>query len=366
MLPRMNEPPAEFLNHVQAIPGYMAQNLSEADTRVHLIDPVLRILGYTTVGDVRREVPVPATREFIDYELYAAGKAQAIIEAKAVRLPVTDAASAQCVQYASILGVRWCLVTNGVTWAIYNAHAAGPLSEKRVTLVRLDGPEDELAEAWEVLQLFSRESLANANPLNRLLAERVVADELANPDSQAVLALRRAVRSRFNERIAGGAVVEIIDRLMRKGRRGTPVPVAPSTPMAVPAPPPPPPGPPGAAGSTGLSSAAGTQKERGQRRTVRLVLKPDGSMVTIGDLVKAGLLTAGQPLHLKSEKHSGEGIVRADGIEVNGTLYPSASAACNAITKSTMSGWHYWFADGVPLVDLRAEFIRRLGGTVPE
>jgi hypothetical protein len=361
----MNEPPAEFLNHVQAIPGYMAQNLSEADTRVHLIDPLLRILGYTTVGDVRREVPVPATRELIDYELYAAGKAQAIIEAKAVRLPVTDAASAQCVQYASIRGVRWCLVTNGVAWAIYNAHAAGPLSEKRVTLVRLDGSEDDLAEAWEVLQLFSRESLANANSLNRLLAECVVADELANPNSQAVLELQKAVKSRFNEEIAGGAVVEIIDKLMRKRRRGPLVPAAPSAAVAAPTPSPPV-GLPGAARSTGPSSAAGTQQERERRRTVRFVLKPDGSWVTIADLVEAGLLVPGQTLEVKTRSHSVQGIVRADGIEVKGILYPSPTAALQAATNSPIDAWNRWLAQGRPLADLRAEFIRRVGGTVPE
>ena len=358
MLPRMNEPPAEFLNHVQSLATYAAQNLSEADTRVYLIDPVLRILGYTTVGDLRREVPVPATREFIDYELYAGGKAQAILEAKAVRLPVTDAAAAQCVQYASILGVRWCLVTNGVTWAIYNAHAAGALPEKRVATVRLDGTEDEVQEAWEVLRLFSRDSLASANPLSRLLAERVVADELSNPESQAIQALRRAVRSRFGERISGQAVVEIIDKLMGRTRRSGIAANGPG-PQAKPDAPAPP------QGSSAPAPAAGTAAENGAgapagRRKVNLPLKPDGSRVTIADLVGAGLLKVGDRLTIQIGPSSGEGFVLPDGIQVNGQAYPNPTIAARAVRDSTVNGWDYWKYGDKTLADIRAEYLHRL------
>lgn len=346
----MNEPPPEFLEHVQSLSGFASQNLSEADTRVYLIDPVLRILGYTTVGDVRREVPVPATREFIDYELYAGGKAQAIIEAKAVRLPVTDAAAAQCVQYASILGVRWCLVTNGVTWAIYNAHAAGPLSEKRVASVRLDGTEDDIREAWEVLRLFRRDSLANANPLSKLLAERVIADELMNRDSQAVVALRRAVRARFNERISGDAVVEIIERLLGKSRRaqslgnGAAVISGASTSASS-----------ETAGAVSPEAAPGKAK-----RKLNMPLKPDGSRVEIPDLIQAGLLHVGDRLTIRVGDQAGEGRVVPGGIEVSGETYQNPTAAARAVTKSTVNAWDYWMLGDRSLSDLRAEFLRGL------
>src|SRR5690606_27868653 len=115
----------------------LAERLSESDTRVHLIDPVLRILGYKSVPDLRREVPVPATKESLDYQLSVDGRPQVIVEAKALRHSITDQHAAQCVQYASILGIRWCLITNGTAWALYDAHAKGPLAEKKVTEVSL-------------------------------------------------------------------------------------------------------------------------------------------------------------------------------------------------------------------------------------
>src|SRR5215204_751092 len=126
----MNEDFESFQEHVHSTEPLLNERLSEADTRAYLIDPVLRILGYRSVTDIRREVPVPATKEFLDYQLNVDGQPFAIVEAKALRHSITDQHAAQCVQYAAILGIRWCLISNGQAWALYDAHAKGPLAEK--------------------------------------------------------------------------------------------------------------------------------------------------------------------------------------------------------------------------------------------
>ena len=131
-MPRTSDSQSTFRAHVERLQAeYLPLRLSEADTRSYLVDPVLLLLGYAGVKHLRREVPVPATKEFIDYELLIDGKHHAIVEAKAMRHSVTPQHAAQCVQYASVLGVRWCLITNGIMWALYDAHAKGPLDEKR-------------------------------------------------------------------------------------------------------------------------------------------------------------------------------------------------------------------------------------------
>lgn len=222
----MSEVPPEFLHHCALIPDYASLNLSEADTRAYLVDPVLRVLGYSGVNDLRREVPVPATKESLDYELYANGKAQVIVEAKALRHSVSDQAAAQCVQYAAVLGDQWCIITNGIVWAIYNAHARGPLADKRVATIRLDGTEGDWARSWGVLGLFSRQSLADSNPLTTLLADRVVVDELSKPDSPAINALRKAITERFGERVSGAIVVEAVARWRAESLSSTAIPTS--------------------------------------------------------------------------------------------------------------------------------------------
>jgi predicted type IV restriction endonuclease len=174
---------SDFLHHAQQVHELRSHSLSETDTRVYLIDPVLRMLGYGSFSDLRREVPIPASKEFIDYQLLIDGHPKAIVEAKALRHAITDQDAAQCVQYASILGAPWCLITNGARWHLYYAYGTGALAEKKVAEVRLDGDEGHLAEAWRVLSLVSKTSLGQANPLTKLLVERVVRDELSRPDS---------------------------------------------------------------------------------------------------------------------------------------------------------------------------------------
>lgn len=339
----MPELPEAFFTHAQQLQEYLDLNLSEADTRAYLIDPVLHALGYIGVGDIRREVTVPATKEFLDYELYADGKAQAIVEAKALRHQITDQAAAQCVQYAAVLGVRWCIITNGVTWSVYNAHATGPLTEKRVASIRLDGDEASLSDAWDVLTLFSKHSLAQANPLTRLLAERVIIDELSRPDSPAVAALRKAVRDRFGERVTAQTVVDVVERMRgRVAPRPNPqaelVPISPET---------------APADSPALLSPG--QKAARTRKLRQEILKPDGTRITLEDLVTHGLVPpeAGLEAHLSSGL-SFVARIRGHEIEVGGQSYPNLSAAA-AVARGVpaMNGWLFWSYQGTLLNDLR-------------
>lgn len=205
---------ASFHEYAAKVREYLAVNLSESDTRAYLIDPVLRLLGYEGITFLRREVPVPATKESLDYELLVEGRPHAIVEAKALRLPITDQHAAQCVQYASVLGIRWCFITNGIQWALYDAHAKGPLVEKRVAEVRLDGDERSVQRAWDVLSLFRPEAVVKPSPLELLLIERVILDEIRSTASAVVKAIRRSVRSRFGQQVPEQAVLRAFERLL--------------------------------------------------------------------------------------------------------------------------------------------------------
>ena len=213
MLWGMTNTRSEFEQHLSTVQQYIVLGLSEADTRSHLIDPLLRILGFSDVRHLRREVMSPATKEFLDYELRIDDKPVMIVEAKAARHSLSERDAAQCVQYASVLGVRWCVITNGMTWVFYDAHATGSLNDKWIAEVRLDGGELGVEQAWAVLSAFSRESLVKPNPITSLLVERVVAAELTRPDSKAVMGLRRSVQQRFGERVSGEAVLSAIRRV---------------------------------------------------------------------------------------------------------------------------------------------------------
>ena len=337
----MSDAVTDFLAHAQQVQSYTNLALSEADTRAYLIDPVLRLLGYVTVADIRREVPVPATKEFLDYELYVDGKAQAIVEAKALRHSVTDQAAAQCVQYAAILGVRWCIITNGLTWAVYNAHANGPLAEKRVAVVALDGDERSIIDAWEVLSLFARDALVQTSPLSQLLAERVVIDELSRPDSPAVAALRKAIQSRFGERVSGQVVVAAVEKARGLGQHEPANRVAETV-------------------KTAPSRLPDGQPAIRSTRSPQAVVKSDGgAKVSVLDLLNAGLLADDAALECTHKGVSHLARVRGDRIEMSGTLYPTLSAAAAIARGGTTNGWEFWSYQGATLAQLRAQYLVR-------
>lgn len=324
----MTDAEAEFLKLAAEIRSLPVLNLGEGDTRAHFIDPVLALLGYRTITDIRREVAIPATKEFLDYELCPDGQPLAIVEAKALKNAITDQHAAQCVQYASVLGIRWCFITNGIAWALYDAYAKGPLAAKKVIEVRLDGDSEGTLEAWSVLSLFSRDSLAQSAPVTQLLVDRVVADELSRPDSPAVTALRKAVKGRFGERVLGRTVLEAIGRFASRISEAL----------------------------VTVHEGLGTQVDVGvtsgkrQRQTMAS---------SISQLVEAGLLPADATLECRLYGATHTARISGGRIEMSGRFYDSPSAAASALRAGKASnGWRIWCYQGSTLRDLRARLQR--------
>lgn len=340
----MADAESRFRDHVSLCQEYSSLRLSEADTRAYLVDPLLRILGYEGVGDLRREVSVQATKEAVDYLLMVDGQPRVIVEAKALRNNLTDQHAAQCVQYATILGVRWCLVTNGLRWAVFDAQGKGPLADKRVAEVSLDDDFQNTDDAWVVLSSFSQDALAKASPITNLLVERVVADELGRPDSRAVEALRRVVSSRFGERVSGQVVVSAIHRVMAKmitsesrttmnsqieAQAGLEVSEVSTLPVVL---------------HGNLVAAHGklSTKATGPKR------------ITLSDLVEAGVLPSGATLTATVRGVTHTAFLRNAILEVNGKEYSTPSAASIAVRNvRSWNGWIDWHYEGQTLHSLR-------------
>ena len=321
-----NRPPT---HHARTLSEkYAGLRLSEADTRSYLVDPVLRLLGYEGVEHLRREVHVPATKEFIDYELLVGGAPHVLVEAKALRHDLADQHAAQCVQYAAVLGVRWCFITNGLEWLLYDATAQCPLAEKRVAAVKLDDTDASCIDAWRVLSLFARDELERSRPINSLLIQRVVEDQLDDPESPIVDALRRAVQKRFGERVTSADVVAAARRLMRPNDGPT------SPPLTAPRQQPPQPGP--------IQSADALRPDTEKRR------------VTLGDLVSAGLLPEGATIDASVKGVTHVARVVQGRIELEGHVYDSLSAASRSVRKvESWNGWIDWKFKGEALSELR-------------
>ena len=100
-------------------------NMSEADTKSVIIEPLLELLGWDVrdISEVEREFLVPGGKygERVDIALKVHGKPALFIEAKAVRVDLEDKMAQQVINYAIMGNVEWCMLTNGRELRLYNA-----------------------------------------------------------------------------------------------------------------------------------------------------------------------------------------------------------------------------------------------------
>ena len=326
-MPSLDDPSPFFAHAVRVRADFLGLTLSEADTRTHLIDPVVAMLGYTGLADVRREERIAATREAVDYVLLIDGQRHAIIEAKGVQHHITAGHAAQCVQYATVLGVRWCMITNGVIWALYDARGDRSLEDKHVATGRLDGDDIETAtEAWHVICVLARDPAVADRARRLVLIESEIGAQLAEADSPAIRALHRAIRKRFGESVPREAIAAVIAG-WRQSRRTAPV-EPPAAPPAEPVPP-------------------------AEPEPARQPSKSD--RITLSDLVDAGLLPQDAVLEhrLRGEVHAAP--LRDGLIEWEGRHLTPAQAVF-AVQGLRRNGWQYWHYKGVRLSVLKKRF----------
>jgi predicted transport protein len=137
-------------------------SINEANTKAHVVEPLLSALGWDPldIDSVDREVRV-YDGTFLDYALKLEGLPRIYVEAKALGESLDDKRfMAQAVNYANNDGVLWCVLTNGVRWAIYKTNEPVPMDQKLLLEVDLGDDEDPASEKGRLLSLISRQALA--------------------------------------------------------------------------------------------------------------------------------------------------------------------------------------------------------------
>ena len=187
--------------------------LTEADTRAHFIDPLIRALGYQEIGDVQHELYLAPAKQFLDYLLFLDGTARIAVEAKALDFAVADAnGGAQVVQYAVILGVEWGVATNGRQWRLYQTSAKGPLADKLILAVDLIGWEtdSQFETVFDQLWLVSKESLGSGAGPETWLSAKQLNETLKATLVDATSPEIKLLRKRLTERGISASAEELV------------------------------------------------------------------------------------------------------------------------------------------------------------
>jgi predicted type IV restriction endonuclease len=176
-----------------------APRLTESDTKAHFVEKYIEALGYQGLADVSREYFVKNSQEFIDYMLKSGGERILAVEAKALQVALTDKAGAQLVQYCSVEGIEWCVLTNGRELRLYNQYLKGALEEK--LLMKLDllayNSDEEFEAIFEQMWLISKEGVTTPSGIRTWMQhqqlDKAMRSRLLDPTSTIVKSIRRSL-----------------------------------------------------------------------------------------------------------------------------------------------------------------------------
>ncbi len=159
---------------------------NETRTRMALIDPLLRALGWDTEDPalVLPEYELDTSRDTnrrADYALLGAeSKPAAVIEAKKLGAPLANYLD-QMLNYANRSGIRYAGVTDGNHWEIYTVFDPKPLEERRLLQVSI--ANDATHESALKLLLLWRPNLASGQPVQPTAPVLADSVELQPPPS---------------------------------------------------------------------------------------------------------------------------------------------------------------------------------------
>jgi hypothetical protein len=135
--------------------------IGEQNTKAALIDPLLSAMGWELqeIDEVRREYRRKPQDNPVDYALFLNRTECLLIEAKSLDKDLSDRRwILQNLGYAYNVGVKWCVLTNGDEYGIYNS-LAGVVepSEKLFRKVRISDSEPKFI--IDTLVLLSKDKM---------------------------------------------------------------------------------------------------------------------------------------------------------------------------------------------------------------
>jgi predicted type IV restriction endonuclease len=134
--------------------------IGEQNTKAAMIDPLLSAMGWELqeIDEVRREYRRKPQDNPVDYALFLNRTACLLIEAKSLEKDLGDRKwISQNISYAAVVGVKWCVLTNGDEYRIYNSHAEVDVDEKLFRKVRISDSEPKFI--IDTLVLLSKDKM---------------------------------------------------------------------------------------------------------------------------------------------------------------------------------------------------------------
>jgi hypothetical protein len=137
-----------------------SRDVNESDTVTVIIDMLADVFGYDKYSEITSEYVNRST--FVDLAIKIDGKAQMLIEVKAIGLELKDAYVKQAVDYGANEGIEWIVLTNGTTWNIYKVTFGKPIGFDLVHQIDFMRLNPKSSSDLESLYLLTKEGLGRS------------------------------------------------------------------------------------------------------------------------------------------------------------------------------------------------------------
>jgi len=134
--------------------------IGEQNTKAALIDPLLSALSWDLqeIDEVRREYRRKPQDNPVDYALFLNRTECLLVEAKSLEKDLSDRKwISQNISYAAVVGVKWCVLTNGDEYRIYNSHAEVDVDEKLFRKVSISDSDSKFL--LDTIVLLSKDKM---------------------------------------------------------------------------------------------------------------------------------------------------------------------------------------------------------------
>lgn len=195
---------------------------NEADTVMYLVHFFEAVLGYDSLsGEISKEVAIK--EKYCDLGIKINGNLQFLVEAKAAGNKfLRDKDIEQAENYASHIGMKWVLLTNGVEWKMYHLsfnESEGIAHDEVFSINFLETFEKSPENVWSCIGLLHKENIKK-DILNEYLEHKKALSpgslvrSLFNPD--VLVAIRRELNRHTEIRLEIVDVFEAIKNVISK------------------------------------------------------------------------------------------------------------------------------------------------------
>lgn len=224
----------ELTEYIKDIPGKLEHIDSEETTKIALITPFLRLMGYDTSNpaEVKAEYTADVGTkqgEKVDFAILQDGEPIIFIECKSAANELTEDNISQLYRYFSITDIQLGLLTNGVEYKFFTTGEDNTRMDEKpfldIDLLNLTKKDIKELEKFKKINFDVDEVVSRADNLKyRNLIKKTLINEFENPSDEFIKAIGRQVydgiltqniKEKFGK-IISVAITEIINERVNK------------------------------------------------------------------------------------------------------------------------------------------------------